>query len=108
LYHGALQPAGLYLVDELTRLAALHPNFEYARCVLRGPATDGERVGPIDQVVLGDLPKLAGWRVFLCGDPALVNMLRKKVYLAGARMKDINADAFVMRAAEPAAAAVTS
>ena len=43
------------------------------------------------------MPKLAGHRVFLCGNPDLVNLLRKKVFLAGAAMKDIYSDAFVMR-----------
>jgi ferredoxin-NADP reductase len=95
LYHGAREPAGLYLADELWRLQKLSPNFTYVPCVMTGPACRGERVGAIDQIVLADLPKLAGWRVFLCGDPSLVNMLRKRVYLAGAAMKDINADAFV-------------
>jgi NAD(P)H-flavin reductase/ferredoxin len=98
LYHGGLDERGLYLVEELHRMAAAHPNFEYLPCVMNGPAADGVRVGSIEQVVKADLPKLAGWRVFLCGNPDLVNMLRKKVYLAGASMKDIYADAFVMRA----------
>ena len=97
LYHGALDVSGLYLVDELKRLAEQHVNLTYIPCVLNGPAGRGERVGAIDKLVLADLPKLAGWRVFLCGDPGLVNMLRKRVYLAGAAMKDISADAFVTR-----------
>jgi CDP-4-dehydro-6-deoxyglucose reductase len=98
LYHGAVDPSGLYLVDELIQLAGRHANFTYTPCVLTGPAAPGVRVGPIDRVVFSDHPKLAGQRVFLCGDPGLVNALRKKVYLAGARMKDIYADAFVTRA----------
>jgi NAD(P)H-flavin reductase/ferredoxin len=98
LYHGARDAAGLYFAEELDALAARHPQFGYTPCVLAGPAGGQMRVGAIDQVVLADLPKLAGWRVFLCGDPALVNMLKKRVDLAGAAMKDIAADAFVMRA----------
>jgi CDP-4-dehydro-6-deoxyglucose reductase, E3 len=99
LYHGALEQPGLYHQAELRRLAADHANFSYTPCVLRGEPQDGLRVGPIDQVVFADLPKLSGWRVFLCGDPTLVNALRKRVFLAGASMKDIQADAFVMRPA---------
>jgi ferredoxin-NADP reductase len=98
LYHGGLNENGLYHVDELRRLAAAHANFEYVPCVMNGPASEGVRIGAIDKVVLADQPKLAGWRVFLCGNPDLVNALRKRVFLAGAKMSDIYADAFVMKA----------
>jgi ferredoxin-NADP reductase/ferredoxin len=100
LYHGGLSPAGLYLVDELTDLAARHPNLTYVRCVLSGDAAEpdpGVRVGDLEKLILSDLPDLAGWRVFLCGHPALVQSLRKRTFLAGARMKEIHSDAFVMR-----------
>src|SRR5205085_691623 len=36
LYHGGLDPSGLYHVDELRRLAATHSNFEYVPCVMNG------------------------------------------------------------------------
>ena len=98
LYHGAREAQGLYLVDELLKLAAQHPNFLYTRCLLAGIAESGVRVGPMDQIMMADVPKLSGWRVFLCGDPGLVSTLRKKAFLAGAKMKDIYSDAFVMRA----------
>lgn len=96
LYHGALRPEGLYFGEKLADLAARHPNFGYAACVLNGPPVNGERVGDLADLVLADLPKPAGWRVFLCGDPSLVGTLKKKIYLAGARMKDIHADAFLL------------
>jgi len=97
LYHGARENAGLYLVDELNELASQHANFSYIRCLIAGDQDTGVRVGEIDQIILTDMPKLAGHRVFLCGNPDLVNLLRKKVFLAGAAMKDIYSDAFVMR-----------
>jgi CDP-4-dehydro-6-deoxyglucose reductase len=97
LYHGAREAGGLYLVDELNRLAADHENFTYIPCLMNGVATPAMRVGEIDKIILGDVPKFAGWRAFLCGNPELVNMLRKKVFLAGASMKEIYSDAFVMR-----------
>ena len=56
------------------------------------------RVGDIEKIVLGDIGKFDGWRVFLCGNPQLVTSLRKKSFLAGASMKEIHSDAFVMRA----------
>ncbi len=98
LYHGAREPAGLYLVDELLKLARIHSNFSYTRSLLSGAPGPGVCVGSIDKIVLADVPKLAGWRVFLCGHPDQVTLLRKKAFLAGAKMKEIYSDAFVMRA----------
>ncbi|NOK23451.1 2Fe-2S iron-sulfur cluster-binding protein, partial [Corallococcus carmarthensis] len=36
LFHGALEPRGLYLVDALRALAGRHPNLHYRPCVLGG------------------------------------------------------------------------
>ena len=50
----------------------------------------------IEEAVAAALhPKLAGHRVFLCGDPERVQALRKQCFLRGARMNQILADAFV-------------
>ncbi|HYE20584.1 MAG TPA: 2Fe-2S iron-sulfur cluster-binding protein [Tepidisphaeraceae bacterium] len=100
LYHGARTVAGLYMVDELREMAAGHANFEFHPCAMTEPGEPvaGLRVGAIDAVLKADLPKTAGWRVFLCGDPTLVAGLRKKIFLAGAKMSDISADAFLTRA----------
>jgi len=103
LYHGAIDRAGLYLVHEMQALADRHENLTYVPCVKTAPqaaASDVQhlRVGDIESVVLGDIGKAKGWRCFLCGNPELVASLRKKLFLAGANMKEIHADAFVMRA----------
>lgn len=95
LFHGALYERGLYLVQELRNLAAAHHNVEYTPAVLSGPESDGVTVGAIDQVVLKRFPKLSGWRAYICGDPGLVQSLRKKLFLAGAASRDIYADAFL-------------
>jgi CDP-4-dehydro-6-deoxyglucose reductase, E3 len=88
LLHGAAQPSGLYLQTELHALAAAHANFQYTPTVL---ATQG----PIDEAVLAQFPRPAGHRAFLCGDPAIVYALKKKLFLAGAALNDIHADAFL-------------
>lgn len=95
LFHGAVRRAGLYLVEELRSLARSNPQLVYTPTVLEGGDAEGIRVGAIDQVVLGSLPKLKGWRAFLCGDPGIVQSLRKRIFLAGAASRDIHADAFV-------------
>jgi NAD(P)H-flavin reductase len=88
LVHGAVRAEGLYLREELARLAFGHANFEYT-------PTQLEADGPIDQMVLQRFPKPAGSRAFLCGDPTIVQSLKKKLFLQGIDLRDIHADAFL-------------
>lgn len=90
LFHGAATEGGLYLVNELRQMAETHTNFEYTPAVL-------QKDGPIENVLLARLPRLSGWRAFVCGGPAAVQVLRKKIFLAGAASRDIYADAFLRR-----------
>jgi NAD(P)H-flavin reductase/ferredoxin len=94
LFHGSLHRDGLYMVEALKRLASIHAHIHYTPCVLHGEAPAGGAVGAIDDVVLQALPELAGWRVYLCGDPEIVRRMQSKAFLAGASMQDIHADAF--------------
>ncbi|MBL8861187.1 MAG: 2Fe-2S iron-sulfur cluster binding domain-containing protein [Planctomycetes bacterium] len=97
LLQGAVDAGGLYLVEELEALARANPLVEYVRCLLRGEPGVGLEVGPIHSILKARWPSLRGWKVFLCGDPDLVLDLRKRVFLAGAALRDIHADAFVMK-----------
>ena len=95
LFHGALHSGGLYLVEELRRLANRHSHLEYTPAVLNGSESDGIAVGSIDQIVLKRFPKLSGWRGYICGDPELVKSLKKKLFLSGMASRDIYSDAFL-------------
>jgi NAD(P)H-flavin reductase len=86
LVHGALREAGLYLREELTALNG--EMFHYVPSLF-------ESDGPIDQMILKRFPKPAGSRAFLCGDPAIVQSLKKKLFLQGMDLRDIHADAFL-------------
>ncbi|WP_224244824.1 FAD-binding oxidoreductase [Hyalangium gracile] len=108
LFHGALNPRGLYLVEELRALAARHPNLHYRPGVLEGRLGEDVHVGPLDALIRAECPKPVGWRAFLCGNPELVLSLRKKLFLAGLSLKDIHADAFLPSASTPAGAGATS
>lgn len=101
LFHGAVHRGGLYLTEELRSLAAKHPHFEYTPALLKGEEEEGVSVGSIDDVVLKRLPKLHGWRGYVCGDPSIVPVLKKKLFLSGMGSREIYADAFVS-AAQPA------
>ncbi len=95
LFHGSLERAGLYLVEELQDLSARYDTFHYHPCILNGHAEDGITVGSIDEIALGQIPQLKGWRVFLCGHPDIVKLMQRKTFLAGASLKEIFADAFL-------------
>jgi NAD(P)H-flavin reductase/ferredoxin len=95
LFHGALKPSGLYLINELTELARAHANFHYVRSVLHDDDSDEVEVGELDKCILDRFASLAGWKGYVCGDPALVNSLRRKLFLAGMASKAIYADAFL-------------
>jgi ferredoxin-NADP reductase len=88
LFHGALNATGLYFRDELSALAQQHPNFNYTPSLF-------EADGPLDKVILAQYPKPAGMRSYLCGDPTLVALMKKKLFLAGAALNEIHADAFL-------------
>lgn len=94
LYHGSCDKSGFYLVEELTRLAQNHANFSYTRCISEGIAPEGYAPGMVLDVALADNPDLAGWRVFLCGNPNMVNAAKQQTFFAGASMREIFADPF--------------
>lgn len=95
LYHGSTNLDGIYLREELRQLAERYQNFEYVPCISDEPvATENIAQGQVLDVALADHAKLAGWRVFLCGNPNMVKAARKKTFLTGAAMKDIYSDAF--------------
>ena len=94
LYHGSYSPEGFYLVEALKSLARTHGNFSYVPCVSEGEAPEGYAQGMVLDVALADNPDLSGWRVFLCGNPLMVNAARQQTFLAGASMREIYADPF--------------
>lgn len=94
LYHGSYNSDGLYLVEKLRKLAAANSNFSYVPCVSDGVAPAGYAQGVVLDVALADNPDLSGWRVFLCGNPNMVNAAKKETFFAGASMRDIFADPF--------------
>lgn len=99
LFHGALKPSGLYLTEELTRVARQHVNFHYHPCVITAEAGMSENIteGDISKMALAATPTPRETKSFLCGNEDFVNPLKKKIFLAGSNMKDIYTDAFIQR-----------
>ncbi len=107
LYHGSYTADGLYLVDELRALERAHQNFIYMPCVDEaGAAEAGDAtIGRADLVALTAIPDLKSWRIYLCGHPDMVAVMKKKAFLAGASLSDIYADPFVYSATDNASKA---
>lgn len=95
LFHGAVRPEGLYLQEELGGLVREFGNVSYTPVVLEGGEGAGVATGALDRVIAAAHPKLGGWRGFVCGDPGVVRLLKKKLFLAGMGSREIFADAFV-------------
>jgi NAD(P)H-flavin reductase/ferredoxin len=100
LFHGALRREGLYLHYRLLEMSHWHEGVHY-RPVLRDGAgvEDGMLAGELDDVVFQQFPALRGWRTYFCGDPGLVQRMKKRAFLAGAALKQIHVDSFLPSAA---------
>lgn len=99
LYRGSPSASRLYLHEELLSLSAQHRNLSVVGSVLANDnGAPGVREEPLDRALFGDLPKLDGHRIYLCGNPELVRMLKKKAFLAGAALQQIHSDPFVTAA----------
>ncbi len=99
LYHGALHRDGLYLQSGLRALEAAYPSLSVTLCTLNGEADSDDpdapdAIGKLDDLVLQRTTDLPAQRTYICGDPGFVHSFRKRLFIAGARMNAIHADAF--------------
>lgn len=97
LFHGSRHLEGLYLQDEMRRLATETANFYFHPCLSGGDIPKACRTGRADDLAFSDHANLTNWRVYLCGHPPMVETARKRAFLAGARLQDILFDAFELR-----------
>jgi ferredoxin-NADP reductase len=98
LYHGSSARDGLYLIDALHELERKHPGFHYVPCVSRDEtAPEPFQQGRAEAVAFARHPELAGWRVYLAGNPDMVEGARKRAVEAGVEDRNILADSFVLR-----------
>ncbi|MCX7187625.1 MAG: oxygenase, partial [Proteobacteria bacterium] len=85
---------GLYLEAELAQLMGRHKNFNYVPCTSGDEPAAGYLPGRALDMALARHQDLGGWRVYLCGNPDMVNSAKRKTFFAGASLKDIHADPF--------------
>ena len=100
LFHGSREIDDLYRIDEMRELAKAKKNFSYTPCISGEHVPDGFSKGRANEVALNTMPDLAGWRVFLCGHPEMVEQMKMACFLKGASMADIYTDAFYVTQSE--------
>lgn len=94
LYHGSRHPHGLYLQSTLIDLAQRHKNFHPVFCVSGYETAEGYQPGRANDVALSDHTDLRGWRVYLCGEPEMVESAQQSVQDKGVNPLEIHADPF--------------
>lgn len=97
LIHGSVYERGLYLHNELQQLANNHDNFNYYACVLENENSIPSVIqANIETLAFGVVEQASDWQIYLCGDPGMVNSLKKRFFLAGAAMNNIYTDPFII------------
>lgn len=93
---GARESAGFYLRDELADLRNTYPQVDIHFVCQNQDVYPGD-VGETDiyQFVKAKFPSTKGVRAYLCGADTFVRKMKKQIFLGGANMADIHADAFL-------------
>lgn len=97
LLQASVEPRGLYMREELQALAQAHPHVRIRLCVLQGGG-GGIEEGAVDVLAVEHLREsgnAAAHLAYVCGDAALVQRVRRQLFMAGMSAKRIFVDAFV-------------
>lgn len=95
IVHAAASGRGLYLMPALRELASAHGSVSVRAVAMSADGVSGVIEGDLSARLPEIAPQVAKSRVYLCGDAAIVNALRRQIFLAGASLRHIHADAFV-------------
>ncbi len=99
LYHGALTDGELYFVKKIRKLIQNYDSVYYIPVAVKvsGHVTDVVE-GDLDKVVLQTADSFKDWNIYLCGNAEMVRKIQKQIFLKGASLKSIYADAFILNA----------
>jgi NAD(P)H-flavin reductase len=98
LFHGARAAGGLYRFELLRKLAEEHAGLTVVQCAPDDgvtPCWPGVRTQRVEEVVQGEIEDFRPYRVYVCGNPQMVQSIKKRAYLAGVPLERIHADPFV-------------
>lgn len=94
LYFGVRTSQDLYCTDRLKALAEAHPQISLHLAISNGDVPAGMRAGLVTEAIEADWSDLEGFRVYLCGAPAMVEAATIVVKRRGLPLSGIYADAF--------------
>jgi len=96
LYWGARERSGLYLPKLPAQWAATHAHIRYVPVLSAPTPADGwdGRRGLVHQAVLEDHASLAGYQVYACGAPAMIEAAQRDFCARGLPAAEFFADAF--------------
>ena len=100
LYWGGRRPADLYLNDWVLTQLPLMPHLHYIPVVSDALPEDAwtGRTGFVHSAVLQDTPDLAGYQVYACGAPIVVDSAQRDYVAHGLSPDEFYADAFTSEA----------
>ena len=100
LYWGGRRPADLYMHDWVLAQLPSMPHLQYIPVVSDALAEDAwtGRTGFVHAAVLQDTPSLAGYQVYACGAPIVVDSAKRDYVASGLVEDDFFADAFTSEA----------
>lgn len=96
LYWGARSLKDLYMASLPTEWAAKYPHIQFIPVLSDALPEDAWQgcAGLVHQAVLDDIGNLAGYEVYCCGAPAMVETAHKAFITAGLAEEDFYSDAF--------------
>jgi ferredoxin-NAD(P)+ reductase (naphthalene dioxygenase ferredoxin-specific) len=94
LYFGVRSPRDIYGLEWLRQLQQRHANLHVHVIVSTGNEDPELRSGVVTDAVSNDWADLAGWRVYLCGAPPMVDAATLLAKRKGVLAEHIYADAF--------------
>ncbi len=96
LYWGCRSRADLYMPDVPVQWAKEYPNFTFIPVLSEPKAEDNwqGRTGFVHQAVVDDFESLAGYQVYACGAPAMIEVGQKAFQAQGLPEEEFFADSF--------------
>jgi len=94
IYHGARKHHGHYLFTQLEELTRKYPNFSYVLCASDDVRSNFAEVGRANEIALLRTTEIKDWRIYLSGNPDMVNMTIEDVIALGVNEDRIHSDPF--------------
>jgi len=96
LVHGTRHVDDLYMHQTLLDMKEKNNQFNYLASVLQGDESQSSVSSvAIEEQLIDVAGDLKDCKIYLCGDPEMINNLKRKLFMAGASMNNIHSDSFI-------------